>query len=92
MHADHTIDIARIDELARRLGNLVPPTLRDGRDDLRENFKAVLQNALGRMNPVTRDEIDALRTQTVRLLDRLADIESELAEWRQTAGTQPASN
>jgi BMFP domain-containing protein YqiC len=37
------IDFDKLDDLARRLSNLVPPALRDSRDEMQENFKAVLQ-------------------------------------------------
>ena len=33
----------KIEELARRLGDSVPPALREARHDLEENFRAVLR-------------------------------------------------
>ena len=84
MHTCRDIDLTRIDELARRLETLVPPSQRGGHGELQENFKVVLQDALGRLHPVSRAELDALRTQVVRALDRVADVESELLQWRQS--------
>ena len=37
------IDLKTIDDLARRLNDLVPPGLKDARADLEQNFKATLQ-------------------------------------------------
>src|SRR5690606_13660895 len=53
------IDIGHIDELARRLSSLVPPGLREGREELQQNFKSVLQAGLGRLDLVTRAECGA---------------------------------
>ena len=49
----------RIDELARRLAESVPPALRSVGQDLEANFRAVLRSGLGRLDLVTRDEFDA---------------------------------
>ena len=49
------IDLAQLDDLARRLSNLVPPGLREGREELQQNFKSVLQAGLGKLDLVTRD-------------------------------------
>lgn len=55
------IDLATIDDLARRLSGLVPPGLREGRDELQQNFKAVLQAGLSRLDLVTREEFEVQR-------------------------------
>src|SRR6476619_2410378 len=46
------IDLAHIDELARRLSSLVPGSLRDSREELQQNFKSVLQTGLGKLDLV----------------------------------------
>ena len=48
------IDLKAIDDLARRLNDLVPPGLHDARADLEQNFKATLQTGLNKLNLVTR--------------------------------------
>jgi hypothetical protein len=64
------IDLAHLDELARRLSGLVPPGLREGREELQQNFKSVLQSGLARLDLVTREEFDVLRAvrQVLRLI------------------------
>ena len=47
MSQPHMIDLSQLDELARRLSSLVPPALREGREELQQNFKSVLQAGLG---------------------------------------------
>jgi BMFP domain-containing protein YqiC len=63
------IDLAHIDELARRLSSLVPGSLRDSREELQQNFKSVLQTGLGKLDLVTRDEFDVQRAVLLRTRD-----------------------
>ncbi len=79
------IDLATIDDLARRLSGLLPPGLRDGRDELQQNFKAVLQAGLSRLDLVTREEFEVQRAvlrqtrEKVEALQRtLSDLEAQL--------------
>ena len=88
------IDLSQIDDLARRLGNLVPPGLRDGRDELQQNFKAVLQAGLSHMDLVTREEFDVQRAVLQRtrgkldaLQGQLEALEARLQAGRDTSGT-----
>lgn len=88
------IDLSQIDDLARRLGNLVPPGLRDGRDELQQNFKAALQAGLSRMDLVTREEFDVQRAVLQRtrgkldaLQGQLEALEARLQAGRDTSGT-----
>ena len=56
----------RIEDLARRLLESVPPALRGVQQDLEGNFRAVLRSGLARLDLVTRDEFDA----QLKVLDR----------------------
>ena len=51
-------DLAAIDDLARRLSNLVPPGMQQAREDLEQNIKATLQMSLSKLELVTREEFD----------------------------------
>lgn len=74
------IDLGHIDELARRLGSLVPPGLREGREELQQNFKSVLQSGLGRLDLVTREEFDVQRTVLLRTREQLEALQRTVAE------------
>jgi len=74
------IDLAQLDDLARRLSNLVPPGLREGREELQQNFKSVLQAGLGKLDLVTREEFDVQRAVLARTRDKLEALERQLAE------------
>jgi BMFP domain-containing protein YqiC len=74
------IDLSHIDDLARRLSGLVPPGLREGREELQENFKAVLQSGLAKLDLVTREEFDVQREVLARTRAKLQALEAKLAE------------
>ena len=74
------IDLNHLDDLARRLSALVPPGLREGRDELQQNFKAVLQSGLARLDLVTREEFDVQRAVLLRTREKLEDLERAVAE------------
>ena len=69
------IDLAQLDELARRLSSLVPPGLRESREELQENFKAVLQSGLSKLDLVTREEFDVQRAVLLRTREKLDQLE-----------------
>ena len=75
-----------LDDLARRLAEAVPPSLRNLGQDLESNFKAVLQAQLAKLDLVSRTEFDvqaALLARTEAALgameQRLKEIEAKLA-------------
>ena len=81
------IDLAQLDELARRLSSLVPPGLREGREELQQNFKSVLQAGLGKLDLVTREEFDVQRAVLARTREKLEALERQLADLAGSAGT-----
>ena len=74
------IDLAQLDELARRLSNLVPPGLREGREELQQNFKSVLQAGLGKLDLVTREEFDVQRAVLLRTREKLEALQRTVEE------------
>ena len=75
MNAAMKIDLAHIDDLARRLSSLVPGGLREGREELQQNFKSVLQTGLGKLDLVTREEFDVQRAVLLRTRDKLNELQ-----------------
>ena len=74
------IDFEKLDELARRLSSLVPPSLRDGREELQENFKAVLQSGLAKLDLVTREEFEVQRAVLLRTREKLDELQRTVAD------------
>jgi ubiquinone biosynthesis accessory factor UbiK len=72
------IDLSHIDDLARRLSNMVPPGLRgpseELRQELQQNFKLVLQTGLSKLDLVTREEFDVQKLVLLRTRDRLEEL------------------
>lgn len=89
------IDLSQIDDLARRLSGLVPPALREGREEMQDNFKAALQAGLAKLDLVTREEFDVQRAVLARTRSQLDELrtlveqlEAQLAE-RDTGNASP---
>jgi BMFP domain-containing protein YqiC len=74
------IDLKNLDELARRLSDLVPPGLSEARADLEKNFRAALQSGLGRLDLVTREEFDVQRAVLLRTREKLELMERLLTD------------
>ena len=74
------IDLTHIDDLARRLSSLVPPSMREGREELQQNFKAVLQSGLARLDLVTREEFDVQRAVLLRTREKLEQLQGQVLD------------
>ena len=67
-----------IDDLARRLSAAVPPGIAALRRDLEDNFKAVLQSGLSRLDLVSRQEFDVQAAVLRRTREKLEALEARL--------------
>ncbi len=79
------IDLDQLDDLARRLSSLVPPGLRgesaqELRNELQQNFRAVLQSGLSRLDLVTREEFEVQRAVLLRTREKLEQLERTVHE------------
>lgn len=87
------IDLAHIDDLARRLSTLVPPGLREGREEMQQNFKAVLQAGLSKLDLVTREEFEVQRAVLARTREKLEQLQRQIdALEAGRNGTAPTSD
>jgi ubiquinone biosynthesis accessory factor UbiK len=75
-----------IDELARRLAGSVPESVLAVRRDLEQNFKGVLRSQLAQLDLVTREEFDVQASVLKRTREKLAALESRLAELEEKKG------
>jgi BMFP domain-containing protein YqiC len=69
-----------IDELAKRLAAALPEGVSVLRQDLENNFRAVLQSGLTKLDLVTRNEFDVQAGVLRRTREKLEALESRLAE------------
>jgi ubiquinone biosynthesis accessory factor UbiK len=72
-------DPKSLDDLARKLAEAVPPGLTALKNDLEQNFKAVLQSGLAKLDLVTRQEFDVQAGVLKRSRERLEELEQRIA-------------
>jgi BMFP domain-containing protein YqiC len=70
----------RIDEIARRLFESVPPAFRTMQQDLEANFRSVLRSSLSKLDVVTREEFDTQMKVLERTRSKLEALEKKVAE------------
>ena len=68
-----------IDKLARLLAETLPQNLRSARDELEQNFRAVLKSSLARLDLVTREEFEVQEAVLARTRKLLEDMDARLA-------------
>ena len=82
----------RIDEIARRLLDSVPPAFRSIQQDLEANFRSVLRSSLGKLDLVTREEFDTQLKVLERTRSKLEALETKVEELEaQAAGKAESS-
>ena len=69
-----------IDKLAGRLADAVPGNLRALRDELEQNFRAVLAQGLAKLDLVTREEFEVQEAVLARTREKLDALEQQLRE------------
>jgi BMFP domain-containing protein YqiC len=69
-----------LDDLARRLADAVPESVRSFGRDLEGNFKAVLQAQLSKLDLVSRQEFDVQAALLARTQATLTALEARLKE------------
>jgi BMFP domain-containing protein YqiC len=69
-----------LDDLARRLADAVPESVRNFGRDLEGNFKAILQAQLSRLDLVSRQEFDVQAALLARTQAMLTALEARLKE------------
>jgi ubiquinone biosynthesis accessory factor UbiK len=74
------INSSGLDELARRLADSVPESVRAFGRDLEGNFKAVLQAQLSKLDLVSRQEFDVQAAILARTQASLLTLEARLKE------------
>lgn len=74
------LDLKAIEQLAEKLGRLLPPDASVLQDEVKTNLRAALGTVLGRMELVTREEFDAQALMLRRTREKLERLEAVVAE------------
>jgi len=69
-----------LDDLARKLADVIPENLRGIGEDLQRNLKSTLRSGLERMDLVTREEFDVQTRLLQRTREKLEALEARVAE------------
>jgi ubiquinone biosynthesis accessory factor UbiK len=83
------METLRIEEIARRLMDNLPPALRATQRDLESNFRAVLRASLGKLDLVTREEFDVQSRVLERTRARLEALEARVRAMEGVADGAP---
>jgi BMFP domain-containing protein YqiC len=83
------IDLKAIDDLARKLSDLVPPGLKDAGADIEKNMKATLQAGLSKLDLVTREEFEVQRAVLLRSREKIDALERAVQVLEARLATPP---
>ena len=68
------------ENLAKKVVESMPDGVKEFKDDLEKNIKTVLQQALGKLDLVTREEFDVQVALLAKLQKRVEALEKKLKE------------
>ncbi len=74
------IDQKTLDQLVTNISNALPDGIKVLKADLENNLRAVLESSLRNMNLVSREEFDVQAALLARTIDKLKQLEQQLAE------------
>ena len=73
------LDPKKIEDIAKQIGNAIPPQVRQFADDVEAKVKQVLQSKLAELDFVSREEFDVQRQVLLRTREKLEKMEQQLA-------------
>ena len=77
------IDLQFIDEITRKLGESLPPSVTQLRDEIESKFRTVLKRSLESTDLVTREEFEEQKAVLERAQIKIQTLEQQLSELEQ---------
>jgi len=74
------IDHQTINEIASKLSDVIPDSVKVMKSDIDNNLRAVLESSLQQMNLVSREEFDTQSALLSRTLEKIEQLEAQLKE------------
>ncbi len=74
------IDPAKIEQVAKQIGENMPQGIKSLADTMESKTKQVIQNKLSQMDFVSREEFDVQSQVLLRTREKLAQLEQRVAE------------
>lgn len=72
------MDAKKIEDIARQINDSIPAGVKDLAGSLEQRIKTILQQQLGKLDVVTREELDVQQQLLLRLRQRVEHLEREL--------------
>ncbi len=72
------LDAKKIEELAGKFSQSIPPSAKAFQQDIENNFKQALQSLISRMDLVTREEFDVQKKVLARTRDKIDALEKTI--------------
>tara|TARA_R110002020_G_scaffold88128_1_gene216718 strand:- start:2706 stop:2963 length:258 start_codon:yes stop_codon:yes gene_type:complete len=76
---DVKMDAKKIEDIARQINDSIPAGVKDFAGNLEQRIKTVLQQQLGKLDVVSREELDVQHQLLLRLRQRVDQLEQEVA-------------
>lgn len=73
-------DPKQLDEISRRITEIMPPGIREVQKDLEKNLHSVLQSAFERLDLVTREEFEVQSAVLLRTREKVEALEAQVAD------------
>jgi len=88
MNENPMIDARKIDEIAQKLSDAIPPGAKAFQEDMQQQFKQILQTMIAKMDLVTREEFDAQTKVLARTREKIEALEKIVADLEHRAREQ----
>ncbi len=76
-----------VQDIADRLSQVLPPGLAVVRDELKDNFRAILQSQMGELDLVSQEQFEVQKELLLRLRRRVGELEQRVAELEARSGS-----
>ncbi|MGV6850761.1 MAG: ubiquinone biosynthesis accessory factor UbiK [bacterium] len=73
-------DAQKLDELSRKVSDLIPSAVQDVREDFHKNVKMLLQGTLAQMDIVSREEFDVQTKVLAKTRKKLQQLEQQVSQ------------
>jgi BMFP domain-containing protein YqiC len=82
-----------IDDLAKKLTDALPDSVKHAKKDMQKTFQSILQSAFAKLDLVTREEFDVQAAVLAKTRSKLDILERAVAELEARSGvTKPAQD
>ncbi|WP_455198831.1 ubiquinone biosynthesis accessory factor UbiK [Kaarinaea lacus] len=73
------LDPKQLDDISRRISEILPPGFGDVKRDFEKNLHSILQSAFARLDLVTREEFEVQSAVLLRTREKVEALEAQLA-------------